>query len=442
MALDDFAPATPEGDDDLFDFAELGVEEDGVEPEVSTSSSDEEIMDAVQRAAAEVQEELPPPAVDEESELPDDELVASFPEGMLDADDDDLFAFDDLLSDENGPSMDASIVDEEDRYGMTAKEAAETLNLDETEEEEAAAEESVVAQPPQEIDLSTFDINAEIAEDFDPFAEAEAIAAEEAEAASEDGFDINAGGDEELDLFDEDSIDREAEQEEFASLLADPEPENEPEAVAAAAPAEKDVLQPAPRAEDPEDQKAAPGLGNLIERFALHSNAGKPLLIVLGSFLALNLVLAVLAILAFFRVGSGLEGMKSSLAGSLETIAREADRTQVAPPVETSSKEAEDSSADTEEASKATGTAKVTLEPRERTEIRAARSEIAAGKFEVARRRLFRLLSVADSPLSEAGRIAEEEANLLVAESFEREAHALMEERARLAEEAAREQQP
>ncbi|MEM7519284.1 MAG: hypothetical protein AAF368_20465, partial [Planctomycetota bacterium] len=173
MALDDFAPATPEGDDDLFDFAELGVEDEGVEPDVSTSSSDEEIMDAVQRAAAEVQDELPPPTVNEEDELPDDELVASFPAGVLDGDDDDLFAFDDLLSEDSGLAMDAAIVDEENRYGMTAKEAAETLNLDEIEEEEAAAEEAVAeeavaeealaAQPPQEVDVSISEIDAEIA---------------------------------------------------------------------------------------------------------------------------------------------------------------------------------------------------------------------------------------------------------------------------------------
>lgn len=60
-----------------------------------------------------------------------------------------------------------------------------------------------------------------------------------------------------------------------------------------------------------------------------------------------------------------------------------------------------------------------------RGELRAARTEIDSGSFQAARRRLFGLLATIDDPLSEDDSSVEEEANLLIAETYVAEADAM-----------------
>ena len=120
-------------------------------------------------------------------------------------------------------------------------------------------------------------------------------------------------------------------------------------------------------------------------------------------------------------VSSGVESVSSSLGRfatelrqANELQAREAERAAVEPlPVAPPVEELVES------------TPRVELPPFALGEIKAAREEMDRGEFQAARRRLFRLLATIDDPLAEDAPEAEEQANLLIAETYLLEADAL-----------------
>ncbi len=378
MAAEDFTAEGELDSEDLFDFSEKKLGEGAG----ATAPLAEEDLDEVLRAAKDLQDEL-----GGSDALIDDGYSVKFAKGTLDGEDgDDLFSFDDLFPDEGSPDLDERILQGE-LGGSTAEPTRAPARSKPAPASEPGAEPQPTPRPKSA--------------KSEPVAEKSAPSGSRwTETAPED---LRAKA---------------------SRAPKAPSKTREPRAKTASKP--RRSAERAPR-ETPEEFLASARRRAKAER----SVTFWP---IVGGLVALNVTILLVGLAAVFQIGSEMRGVNTSLASSLRTIAEESRPERVivqlpATPLETAkideaSTQRAPAPAATEPSVQRT-VPPLELEPRERTELRAAHDEIAGGKFAVARRRLFRLLAVADSPLSEAGRSAEQEANLLIAQSYEAEAAAL-----------------
>jgi hypothetical protein len=144
--------------------------------------------------------------------------------------------------------------------------------------------------------------------------------------------------------------------------------------------------------------------------------------IAVAAVLTLNLVLLMLGMSAISSVSSSVEDFSSTLGD----VVREMQNTKVLQARELEEATLAAARREPEAPAVTSGAGpRVEVEPFARGELKAARAEIDRGEFSNARRRLFRLLATIDDPLSEDETFAEEQANLLIAESFVAESNAI-----------------
>ncbi len=181
---------------------------------------------------------------------------------------------------------------------------------------------------------------------------------------------------------------------------APPKTEAKPVRQPAAAPAEPQAVPPAVVATAP-----------AASAFSLRGS-----LPFVAAILLFNVVLLTLGLVGISSVSSSVDGFAARLAD----VASELRNTPI-PPVEivVPTPVSAEPQPEPEVAKEPVVTApRVKLPPFARGEITAARDAMDRGEYKSARRRLFRLLATIDDPLAEDAPEAEEQANLLIAETY------------------------
>ena len=420
MALDDFDPADPERDkdfleenaedgEDLFDFPVV---------EMSTESTD----------SSNETEDIVLAAADLAGQLADE----------LDID----FDFDDSLEDDlealglSEPAEEAEAPAEAVSEDMVFDFDDLVAGIDISESADAGSEEENTGQAPEELvsedmvfdfdDLvSGIDIGGDGSEAAD--ADAEPALQESEQAAAEDP--VAAVADDESMLLDDLDIDLDLDldadiEEAFAEMDAESELEPAPPKATVEAPPEEELVAMDELTSDILDEagEEAPVAAGFLSKAKLPAlGSNKAMVALIGVILFFNGLTALLGFYAISVFSDGMEGMSTNLADSLHQMRTAKPEVSQVPQV------AQEESVEDTTGTVFAGPIGTPTEAPEDTELKAARKQLDEGQFHEARRRLFRLLAIADSPLLGDGKYAEAEASLMIAESYRLEAEALME---------------
>lgn len=280
---------------------------------------------------------------------------------------------------------------------------------------EMEPEAPVMAEEPEELPHEVVEAAAAVQDEIDSQVDVGGVFAMDDAALGEDLDLDDLLNDEDLlggldDLDDDDSLDFGQLIPEAAPVAAAPAPIAPAPAPVAAAPAVAPVAAPAPAPVQQLIAAAAPAPFSLRTAWPL-----------IAAILLFNLVVLAIGLTAVSSVSSSVD----TFAARLGEVAREMRVTEsptvIQAPIETPTTTTQaPTTANSEMGDPGT---RVKLPPFARGEIKAARTQMDRGDYTLARRRLFRLLATIDDPLADDAPEAEEQANLLIAETFVLEAN-------------------
>ncbi len=203
----------------------------------------------------------------------------------------------------------------------------------------------------------------------------------------------------------------------FDQLIPKAEPQSAPApSVPAAAPIEAPAQTFADKEPVAVSAPAEPPPERLIPQAAAGGFSLRSSWPIVAAILLFNIIVLGLGLAAISSVSNSVDTFASKLGEVAREIRDTSPPQVVTVPVVAPVTTTDTAPANTD--SETANTTRVKLPPYARGELKAAQDEMDRGEYQIARRRLFRLLATIDDPLSEDAPQAEEQANLLIAETF------------------------